>query len=528
MTSVDGLGGDGVRFDESVDVVVVGYGYAGGIAAIEAHDAGTSVLLLEKMPDPGGISILSGGAVRVAHDADEAFAYLKETNAGTTPDDVLRVLAEGMVQAPQYLTKLADDVGARVTGSGVTSEGPDSKRKGGNYPFPGFGTFVNVRIEPDEDLRKKYPLLRHSASAGGPHLFSVIERNVAKRAIDVRLDTPVRRLITDGEGGVLGVIVGDERAARRIKARRAVVLACGGFEGDEEMKRQYFQAKPVLTAASRSNTGDGIRMAQAVGAALWHMWHFHGSYAYKHFDPEFPYALRVKRLPDWNPIDKSTMQVPMVWILVDKAGQRFMNECPPYAQDTSHRPMAMFDTETQTYPRIPAFLICDERGRTTYRLGDPRSNDPDYSYDWSDDNLKEVENGILTRVGSIADLAREIGAEPAILKETIDRWNALCASGTDEDFGRPQGSMVPIVEPPFIVGRVWPTVSNTQGGPVHNARQQVMSPFGEPIPRLYSAGELGSSFGHLYLSGGNIAECVVSGRVAGKNAAEESSRDGSL
>ena len=71
---------------------------------------------------------------------------------------------------------------------------------------------------------------------------------------------------------------------------------------------------------------------------------------------------------------------------------------------------------------------------------------------------------------------------------------------------------------PFYTGEIWPVVSNTQGGPVHNARQQVMDTGNRPIPRLYAAGELGSAFGHLYLSGGNVAECFVTGRVAGREA----------
>jgi flavin-dependent dehydrogenase len=89
-------------FDEACDVVVVGYGFAGAIAAIEASDAGASVLLLEKMKDPGGISICAGGGLRVARRFDEAFDYLRETNAGATPDDVLEVIARGMTTLPGY------------------------------------------------------------------------------------------------------------------------------------------------------------------------------------------------------------------------------------------------------------------------------------------------------------------------------------------------------------------------------------------------------------------------------------------
>ena len=90
-------------FDEAYDVIVAGYGFAGGIAAVEAARAGAKVLICEKMPQPGGISICSGGAVRCAGSADDAFAYLRATNAGTTPDDVLRALADGMASAQSYL-----------------------------------------------------------------------------------------------------------------------------------------------------------------------------------------------------------------------------------------------------------------------------------------------------------------------------------------------------------------------------------------------------------------------------------------
>jgi succinate dehydrogenase/fumarate reductase flavoprotein subunit len=116
-------------------------------------------------------------------------------------------------------------------------------------------------------------------------------------------------------------------------------------------------------------------------------------------------------------------------------------------------------------------------------------------------------------------LAQALSIDPAALQRTIDRWNEQCKQDNDADFGRPGGTMMPIETPPYIGGRVYPIVSNTQGGPVHNARQQVIDTAGNAIPRLYAAGELGSCFGHLYLSGGNIAECFVSGWVAGREIA---------
>jgi succinate dehydrogenase/fumarate reductase flavoprotein subunit len=97
------------------DVVVVGYGYAGAAAAIAACDAGAKVLLLERMPTPGGISICSAGGVRIAEDADAAFAYLRATNAGKTPDPVLRALADGMTRLPERIEALGRASGALIS-----------------------------------------------------------------------------------------------------------------------------------------------------------------------------------------------------------------------------------------------------------------------------------------------------------------------------------------------------------------------------------------------------------------------------
>ena len=113
-----------------------------------------------------------------------------------------------------------------------------------------------------------------------------------------------------------------------------------------------------------------------------------------------------------------------------------------------------------------------------------------------------------------------MGVEETILSETIERWNTMCDVGDDDDFGRPPPSMMKIKTPPFYCAEVWPICSNTHGGPVHNVHQQVLNAFDEPILRLYAAGELGGVFGHLYLGGGNMAECFVGGWTAARHAAQ--------
>ncbi len=496
--------------DEQFDVVVAGYGFAGGIAALNAADAGASVLLLEKMAVPGGLSICSGGGFRVARDAAKALAYLEATNAGTIPQELLSNFAQGIAALPAYLEELAKVDGAKM----VTLERP------GSYPFPGHDAFQFIEVDevPGFDARKEFPKVR--SLRAGINAFRMIDDNIkARRDIEVRLGAPVQRLLRDADGAVNGVEATVDGRVRRIGARRGVVLACGGFESSPEMQRRYWQLRPVLQSATRGNTGDGFRMAQAVGAELAHMWHYHGSYGFRHTDPGYPFGIRSKKLPDWTPGVLET-SVKMAWILVDGHGRRFMNEYQPYVHDTGHRHFERFEPESQRFPAVPAFMVFDEAGRKMYPLAKSYVNDPEIEpYDWSDDNLREVELGILKRAGSLEDLARAMGVPPASLQRTIDDWNAACAAGSPDPLGRPAATRQPIAAPPYYYGEVWPVVSNTQGALQHDVRQRVLDPFGHPIPRLYVAGELGSIWGFLYLSGGNLSECLVSGRIAGREAA---------
>jgi succinate dehydrogenase/fumarate reductase flavoprotein subunit len=169
---------------------------------------------------------------------------------------------------------------------------------------------------------------------------------------------------------------------------------------------------------------------------------------------------------------------------------------------------------------MPCYAIVDDVGQRLYPLGKPNINDTVVTpYEWSADNEKEVALGILKRADTIADLAGEIGCDEGALQETISRWNHACKTGHDGEFDRPSASMVPIEKPPFLVGEIWPVVSNTQGGPVHDAQQRILNSFGDPIPRLFEAGELGSIWGWLYMSGSNLTECLITGRTAARELA---------
>lgn len=516
-----------LAFDLETDVVVIGYGAAGAVAAIEAHDAGAEVVILEKMPEPGGLSIVSAGGIRIAFNRDAAVSYLRATCGGRTPDDLLQALADGMMDVPARMRAYAEPSGATVT---VTAAP-------GNYPLPGYEALGYCEISHMPAIEGAAWVHGVRGVRPGCRLFSVLEDNVVRRAIKVHLSAPAERLIHQTGRGVRGVRATIDGRSVAIRARKGVILACGGFENNDTMKANYFQAQPVLVGSFLGNTGDGIAMAQAVGADLWHMWHYHGPYGLRHPDPDYPYGLYLKAIPMWTPgrsdavsdlgvVDAQGNPLPaktlpkLAWILCDKTGRRFMDEYPPYPGDFGVRPLDLFDSKAQTFPRIPAFLIFDEAGRAMYPMGrsviNGRAED---FYAWSPDNSREIELGIFQRAGDVGALASLMGVPEDVLADTIAVWNRDCAQGEDTAFGRRAETMTPLSTPPYYLGQVWPLVINTQGGPVHDCEQRVIDPFGTPIAGLYAAGELGSVFGHLYLSGGNLAECVIGGAVAGRAAA---------
>lgn len=120
----------------------------------------------------------------------------------------------------------------------------------------------------------------------------------------------------------------------------------------------------------------------------------------------------------------------------------------------------------------------------------------------------------------MAALASVVGLDPAALGDSVSRWNRSCNSKRDADFGRTL-MMAPIVDGPFYAIELSPSMLNTQGGPRRNETGQIVRPDGTPIPRLYSAGELGSIYSYLYQGTGNIGECLAFGRISGRNAVAE-------
>jgi succinate dehydrogenase/fumarate reductase flavoprotein subunit len=396
---------------------------------------------------------------------------------------------------------------AKVNGAEVATRGDNHA---GIYPFPGAETFFSVSVSNIPGF-SGYDWAYTGKNLNGQRFFKILLDNVEARKIPIRTQTPVTSLITNDDGEIIGVWAKLPEGPLAIKANKAVILASGGFEFNEKLKREYFEATPVYAMGNPGNTGDGILMAQKVGAALWHMWHFHGSYGFKFgdFDTAFRIAPGGARNPDR----------PISWIIVDQEGKRFMNELHPAVQDTAARPLGYYDPDIPGYPRIPAYLVFDEDGRKLGRIASPLTTHPEHRYIWSEDNSAEIDRGWIKKFDSLEALADAHGWDREVFSHTVRRWNEAVVQKKDQDYKRPPGTLAPIRRPPYYTAAVWPLLTNTQGGPEHDENQRVLDPYGHPIPRLFAVGELGSFFGHLYLLGGNLSEVIISGRIAGKSAA---------
>ncbi|MFM9969152.1 MAG: FAD-dependent oxidoreductase [Burkholderiales bacterium] len=494
----------------SYDVVVVGSGCAGCMAAIAAADAGASVLLVEKSPHIGGTSMLSSGFARVASDAADAADYLDHTSGHRVNRKLAEALAQGMTEVPRLLQELAARANAKVSvrfgAQQAVNETEDL------YDWPGRDSLGWAGIE-SVDGFDHYPWV--TGGSKGQLLIRVLERNIEERGLEICFDTPATRLLCSEESNrmrqVTGVMVRHNGRETAIQAKGGVVLATGGFEFNQKMLRDYLEIPVLLPMGHAGNTGDGINMSIEAGAALWHMWHVHGSYGYKL--PNLPVAVR-------NPLGGARNPGrPLAWILVDQQGNRFTNELPRAPQDTLSRPLGRLNEETGRHDRIPAWMIFDESARQRGPIGRPVASQAEHRYEWSKDNSAEIKKGWIKQASTVDALAKLMGVDASLLVRTVDTWNRDVAAGEDTRHGRPAASMVAIDAPPFYAIEVWPVVSNTQGGPVHDEAQRVLDTHGQPIPGLYAAGELGSYFGHIYLLGGNITEGLAGGHLAAQGAA---------
>jgi succinate dehydrogenase/fumarate reductase flavoprotein subunit len=464
-------------WDEEADVVVLGCGGAGAVAAITAYDTGAKVIVVEK-GEFGGNTCLATMAFLCPTNNPLAREHIKALSFGRLGDDVIDAYVEWTSKNVEYIEQLGGEVETCFPGASFSL-------------LPGSETMLRYRVR-----------ARADGELGGESLWNLLSKNLQQRNIPVHRHTIATRIIRSDDE-VVGIATQKKERRFNIRARKAVVLATGGFEYNEELKREFLPAYPIFAYGNAGNTGDGIRLAQELGADLWHMNAVAAPMGYKF--PEFQSAF-IMRMPAYG------------YIIVDQNGNRFCNET-----GLEHYSMWMsvtsFDTESLRFARIPSYLIFDERTRLTgpiTRVGHGANR----AYRWSADNSEEVRREWIQSGNSPSQLASKLGSKAEQLTDTLESYQNACRIGTDEKFGRSKETLVGFDGKHYGVP-LWPCLLNTQGGPKRNARGEIIDVRGKPIKRLYGVGEMGSIWGFLYQSGGNLAECLGLGRMVGLNAAAE-------
>jgi succinate dehydrogenase/fumarate reductase flavoprotein subunit len=476
--------------DYAADVIVVGYGGAGASAALAASLAGAKVLVVEKMETGGGSTHEAGGSLRPPRDAEQAARHYAALSCGTTPQDVMEVFARGEAALPERLTAL----GAKVVPIAMSDVALPLRHLGSAYPdFEGSdGLGERVRVQPKP------------GQGGGEALWTLLASHVAARGVEVAVGLRGTRLVRKGFGpdDRVEAIEVTDRSGRlqRLTARTGIVLTCGGFAWNRRMTSDYLGSDIAALSPPGRATGDGIQMAAGVGAGLWHMNAIAAGFGYRFAGHEAAFFAQ--------------MPAPGYFI-VDQQGRRYCDESSIDGHG-SLNVMGGWHPETGTQERTPSYVVFDENTRLSGKIfnNDVGAN---RQFQWSKDNSEEVERGWITAASGPGELATKLGLPKDTFEATFAAYHRGIEQGRDA-FGRPSEQLTPLESRPLYGLPLWPALLNTQGGPVRNSSARVLDAYGDPIPGLFSAGELGSIWGRLYPGSGNVAEAVVFGEIAGTNA----------
>lgn len=469
-------------YQDSYDVIVIGFGLAGATSAITSADLGAKVLLTEKAPEghEGGNSKYAGQVIisPLESSHDDFIAYYTAL-ANNYPDaaspEMIEALFQKACKNEQWLTDRFTDLGKE----------PDLRPFGTNGSWSEWpelpGAFNATRIFS--------PGMAFSGC-----LFYLAEDNVFARAdkIDVWYESPAKHLIQNPlTKEILGVQIEKDGQLINVRANAGVIMCCGGFQDSVEKMANYLHAPYTTNQGGEYNTGDGIDMVLEVGAQLWHMnnaagfiWTF-----------EVPGTGRSAGMFGNVTVTNG--------ILVGSNGARFINE----AIENRHGKVEIGGRWVTMPSSDKNFIIVDESVVSTKKM----------SYSWSDGAKDELEKGWIIKGDTIEELAEKIGADPAILAKTIETWNKFCDEGVDYQFGRDMTAAPKLATAPYYAIQIKPTQYNTQGGARRNEYAQILNVAGDPIPNLFSAGEFGSMYADKYNGGSNLMECVCYGQIAAEN-----------
>lgn len=505
-------------WDIETDVVVMGYGYSAMASAISAAVEGSKVQMFEKAPEEeaGGNSSVCCGYFNLVS-GEGSFDYWKALADGGVSDEECQAVADATEKMPDWLIEnIFPD--AEIT----TYEGDKATKTFNGVKYPNSGTMtISIPLEgPGTD--KNMGL--------GNAMWKAIDALIKDKYADqitVNFESPVTHLIFDpATKEVFGVRVqqGDQEIA--VKAAKGVIMACGGFEANYDMIKDfvmpYYEQYHI---GSPYNTGDGIVMLNEIGAKLRHMAAVeYGATCCLELSEKYHQAICTH-----NGGDNAHM------VYINHHGKRFIAENSRWPAHDKRYPYPCFNQELPTLEvtNYPWWMVFDETRRTKstiFAWSNPIRNEGwaavRGTYQWSDDCTPEIEDGIVLKADTIEELGGLMGFEGDDLQAFIDEiaaFNENGANGEDPEFGREPTSdeedegKMGVTDGPFYAIKCGICYLNTNGGGERTVDYQINDWSGNPIPRLYEAGEFGSIFYHYYSGGGNICECFTSGMTAGQN-----------
>jgi 3-oxosteroid 1-dehydrogenase len=369
------------------------------------------------------------------------------------------------------------------------------------------------------DIPWRFKSRRDRFLAMGNSLVGMLRQGVVDRKIPLWLETAARELVVENDR-VVGVVVERRGETLRIRANKGVILAAGGFEGNQQMREKYLPlpSKVEWSCANKNNTGDAIEMARALGAGTEFMdegwW---GPVTVVPGEENARMLVIEKSLPGS--------------VMVNRGGKRFVNEAAPYIDVVK----AQYENDRPEVPCVPCYLIFDARFRKSYPVGPllPGAQQPDALLP------KALKDGYIAKANTIRELAGMLGIDADGLEQTIGTMNEYARSGKDLDFGRgdtvfdryygdetiePNPCLAPIVDAPFYGMEAYPGELGTKGGLKTNVNAQVLKESGELIPGLYAVGNCSSPvMGRSYAgAGATLGPATTFAYVAARHAIPES------
>lgn len=445
----------------TTDVVIIGGGGTGLAAAGSAFENGAKVIVLEKLATLGGSTALSGGAIGAT-----GTRFQKEQGIEDSPESWLELWKE------------------RQSTSNPESKYPDYDR---------VRTFMDAAVDTTEwlvdTMNHKYasvqgygvdPVARlHFPEAGGASLIANMEKTLRDKGIDILTETKATELITDDKGDVIGVTAENAEGKLIVHAKK-VIIASGGFAKSEELMKEFlpeFVENMDISAAGAGSTGDGILMAEKLGAALYE-------------DPWIIGLGMTARIPGLSALEWDTSKV-----YVNEKGERYMNENSHYALVTN-----------KAAKNKQVWVVLDSSVANAEVIKTLEAKLP------SD----EIATG-----NTIAELSSAMQLPGDALVTTMDTFNAGVTSGKDA-FGKEAATLVAVNKGPFYAIKNYPRTMGTFGGLKIDENYRVVKEDGSIINNLYAGGEAANRYlyNQVYMTGSAVQYALTSGRLSGEHAAK--------